>query len=183
MAKTQDFAISLVQNWHRNNQKPDKLPENADSTLKTLYFIYDKLLLDDELLYRIWLDSTGEEVIVVPAMLILEVLQEVHTSVGHIKTFSAIQEPFYWPKFYSDTEQFVNSCSVCLRNKKVPRPCYPLKPFYMIGMDIIEPMTAISRNNKYILSVIDYFTIFGEAVALPDAKNETISRSLDDIFA
>ena len=194
-AQKQDYAISLVQNWLRNGQKPDKVPENADSTLKTLYLIYDKLLLDDDLLFRFWFDSTGEEVkqIVVPAILRLEVLQKVHTSIGHMgikKTFNAIQDQFYWPRFYNDTELFVNSCPVCLRNKEVPRPRYPLKPievvpipFYMIGMDIIGPMKVTTRNNRYILSVIDYFTKFGEAVALPDAKSETISRVLEEIFA
>ena len=67
---------------------------------------------------------------------------------------------------------FVSSCPVCLRNKEVP-----------IGKEIIGPMKVTTRNNKYILPVIDYFTKFGEAVALPDAKSETMSRVLEEIFA
>ena len=181
VAQQQDYILSLVLHLHCHNQKPNQVPENADSMLKTLYHIYDKLLFDDELLYRICLDSTGEEVkqIVVPAALGLEVLQKVHTSIGYMgikKTFSAILEQFYSPKFYNDTKLFVNSCTVCLRNKELRWPRYLLKPneivripFYMIGMDIIGPMKVTTRNNRYILSMIDYITKFGEAVALRDA--------------
>ena len=47
------------------------------------------------------------------------------TVLGHRgvkKTFAAIQDRFYWPRFYRDVELFVNGCEVCLRNKVVPRP-------------------------------------------------------------
>ena len=54
----------------------------------------------------------------------------------------------------------------------------------MIGMDIVGPMKTTSRNNKYILTVIDYYTKFGEAVPLQDnQKSETICRVLEEIFS
>ncbi len=92
-----------------------------------MYIIYDKILLDNDLFYRIWIDSAGEEVrqIDVPEIMKLEVLQKVHDSIGHMgikKTFSSTQEQFYRPRFFNDIELFVNNCNVCLRNKEFPRP-------------------------------------------------------------
>ena len=61
VAHKQAYAISLVQHWLRQNEKPEKVPLNANSTLQTLYRIFDKLLLEDELWYCIWIDSTGRK--------------------------------------------------------------------------------------------------------------------------
>ena len=84
-AQKQDYVICLVQNWHRHNQKPDKVPKNGESRLKTLHLTKDKLLRDDELLYFIWSDSSEEEVrqIVTPGTLRLKLLDMVHSSIGH----------------------------------------------------------------------------------------------------
>ena len=195
-AQREDKEISEVKNWVIEGRKPTEISKEADNTLKTLYAIFDKLIVKDQLLYREWLDSKGEEVrqVVVPELLRMEVLRKVHDSLGHRgvkKTFAAIQDRFYWPRFYRDVELFINGCEVCLRNKVVPRPRWPLKPieiipvpFYMIGMDIVGPMKTTSRNNKYILTVIDYYTKFGEAVPLQDnQKSETICRVLEEIFS
>ena len=56
-------------------------------------------------------------------------------------------------------------------------------PFYMIGVDIIGPLKTTDRGNKYILSVVDYYTKYAEAVALPNQKAVTVARALEDIFA
>ena len=110
---------------------------------------------------------------------------------GVAKTFDAIQKTFYWPGFFKAVEEFCASCELCAKNKSVPRPRWPLKsievvpvPFYMIGVDIIGPLKKTrSSGNKYILSVIDYYTKYAEAEALPNQEAETIVRVLEQIFA
>ena len=54
-------------------------------------------------------------------------------------------------------------------------PCSPVtpievrpQPFYMVGADIIGPLKATSQGNRYILSVIGYFTKYAEAETLPN---------------
>eukprot|EP00794_Sanderia_malayensis_P001575 gene1575-1741_t len=195
VAQSEDPDIALVKKWVETGQKPETLQKDVSSTVKTLFAIFDRLLIEDGLLCRGWVDAEGEEVrqVIVPEVLRMEVLQKVHETVGHMgikKTFSAIQERFYWPRFFRDTETFVNGCEVCLKNKVIPRPRWPLKPiqvtpipFYMIGMDIVGPLKITSRKNVYILTVIDYFTKFGEAVPLSDQRSETICRALEEIFA
>ncbi len=132
------------------------------------------------------------EQIVVPTYVASNILQEAHFQVGHLgvaKTFEMIQRKFYWPGFFKAVEEFCRNCEVCAKNKAVPRPRSPMKPikvlpvpFYMIGVDIIGPLKT-SRGNKYILSVIDYYTKYAEAVALPNQEAVTVARALEDIFA
>ena len=86
-----------------------------------------------------------------------------------------IQRKFYWPGFFKSVEEFCRSCEVCAKNKTVPRPRSPMKPievvpisFYMIGVDLVGPIKTTSQRNKCILSVIDYYTKYAEAIALPN---------------
>ncbi len=109
---------------------------------------------------------------------------------GVAKTFDIIQRKFYWPGFFKAVEDFCARCEICAKNKTVPRPRWPLKPieivpipFYMIGVDLIGPLKTTRSGNKYILSVIDYYTKYAEAEALPNQEAETIVRALEEIFA
>ena len=129
----------------------------------------------------------------VPTYVASNILQEAHCQVGHLgvaKTFEMVQRKFYWPGFFKAVEEFCRNCEVCAKNKAVPRPRSPMKPievvpvpFYMIGVDIIGPLKTTSRGNKYILSVIDYYTKYAEAVALPNQEAVPVARALEDIFA
>ena len=58
-----------------------------------------------------------------------------------------------------------------------------LVPFYMIGVDLIGPLKLTRQGNKYILSIIDYYTKYAEAVALPNQEAETVVRALEQVFA
>ena len=109
---------------------------------------------------------------------------------GVATTFHAIQKIFYWTGFFKAAEKFCASCGLCAKNKSMPRPRWPLKsievvpiPFYMIDFDIVGPLKTIRSGNKYILSVIDYYSKYTEAEALPNNEAETIVRVLEHIFA
>ena len=167
------------------------------ATLDTLYKNFDSLLIKDHVLCRKWTDKTAKErdQIVIPAYLTagIYILEEAHGQVGHLgiaKTFEMVQRNFYWPGFFKDVEKYCKNCETCAKNKTVPRPRSPMKPievvtipFYMIGVDIIGPLKTTTRGNKYILSVIDYYTKYAEAVALPNQEAVTVARALEDIFS
>ena len=120
-------------------------------------------------------------------------MKDAHQQVGHLgiaKTFEMIQRGFYWPGFYKDVETFCKSCEICARNKVVPRPRSPMKPidivpvpFYMVGVALIGPLKLTRQGNKYILSIIDYYTKYAEAIALPNQGAETVVRALEQVFA
>ena len=52
----------------------------------------------------------------------------------------------------------------------------------MIGVDIIGPLKLTRQGNKYILSIVDYYTKYAEAVALPNQEAETVVRALERVF-
>ena len=45
---------------------------------------------------------------------------------------------------------------------------------YMIGVDLIGPLKTTRQGSKYILTVIDYYTKYAEAEALPNQEGETV---------
>ena len=185
-----DDDILLVRRWVLNAK-----PKDTSPMLKALYNVFESLVVEKNVLCRKWIDEDGKETlqIVVPKLASPGILKDAHQQVGHLgiaKTFEMIQRGFYWPGFYKDVETFCKSCEICARNKVVPRPRSPMKPFdiflvpfYMIGVDLIGPLKLTRQGNKYILSIIDYYTKYAEAVALPNQEAETVVRALEQVFA
>jgi hypothetical protein len=58
-----------------------------------------------------------------------------------------------------------------------------LLTFKRIAVDLIGPITPVSeKGNRYILTVVDYFTRYPEAVALPRIETDNIAEALLDII-
>ena len=190
-----DDDISTVKDWLRGGKKPESKPQESSDTLKSLYNVYDSLLLKDDVLYKKWQDDTGVErlQLVVPSFLTSKILKEVHEGISHLgvhKTFDMLQKRFYWPGFHNAVENHCRTCEVCAKNKTVPRPRYPMnpikivpEPFYMVSADIIGPLKTTRQGNKYILTVIDYYTKYAEAEALPNQEAVTVVKALEQIFS
>ncbi len=190
-----DEDISLVKRWALNGRRPDKKPDDASPMLKSLFNVFESLVVEKNVLCRNWVDEEGKGTlqIVVPKFASPAIMKDAHQQVGHLgiaKTFEMIQRGFYWPGFYKDVETFCKSCEICARNKVVPRPRSPMKPidivpvpFYMVGVDLIGPLKLTRQGNKYILSIIDYYTKYAEAIALPNQEAETVVRALEQVFA
>ena len=190
-----DEDIQLVRTWVQDRSRPDRKPDDASEVVNTLYNCFNSLVIKNNVLCRKWIDKTENEreQVVVPLYAVSNVLEEAHRQVGHAgvaKTFDMIQRKFYWPGFFKSVEEFCRSCEVCKKNKTVPRPRSPMKPievvpipFYMIGADLVGPLKTTSQGNKYILSVIDYYTKYAEAIALPNQEAVTVAKALEDVFA
>ncbi len=190
-----DSDILIVKDWLRKNQKPDKLQQDDSDCLRSFYRVFDTLCFDGNLLCKKWIDNTGVEKIqiVIPQFLTSKILKEVHESIGHFgvhKTFDMIQRRFYWPAFHKAVEDYCSSCELCAKNKIIPTPRRPMKPievksqpFYMVGVDIIGPLKTTRQGNRYILSVIDYYTKYAEAEPLPNQEAATVVKVLEQIFS
>ncbi len=46
-------------------------------------------------------------------------------------------------------------------------------PFYMVGVDLIGPLKLTRQGNRYILSIINYYTKYAEAIDLLNLEDET----------
>lgn len=185
----------LIPEWDRetirNLQRQDlfckqvirRLHEEEEDVIQQ-YFL-DK----DEILYKIDpMDKTDK--LVVPNKLREKVLTDFHESPmaghqGQQKTKMFIQTRFYWPGMKTDIIKFCTECEACNRRKTSPHyKKVPLQTFTAVGepwqiaaMDIVGPLVTTNRGNKYILTYIDLFSKYVEAVPLEDIKATTVARA------
>ena len=59
------------------------------------------------------------------------------------------------------------------------RTSYPLEG---IQIDILGPLPETNRGNKFVAVVVDMYTKWPEAYALPDQKAETVAQAVMDNF-
>ncbi len=87
---------------------------------------------------------------------------------------------FYWPRMKQDIEDWIKCCKSCTMAKRGPgRPRHPLQqelsraPFDHVAFDVIGPLPTTDNGNIFILMMIDYYSKWAEAYALPNHKAET----------
>ncbi len=81
-----------------------------------------------------------------------------------------------------DIENWVKYCRSCTIAKRGPRgQRAPLQQelngalFDHVAFDVIGPLPITANGNRFILTVIDYFSKWAEAYALPNHKAETVA--------
>ena len=118
------------------------------------------------------------------------ILQRVHDEGGHFTSkivLDKLRYRVFWPTMASDIRRYIQGCIQCARfcNKGRPEPLYPIiimKPFCLIGMNHMGPFSKTSRDNIYILVLIDYFSRFVISFAVPDTLTTTTIRCLMEAF-
>ena len=86
---------------------------------------------------------------------------------------------------YTRIKEFVQSCIECQRKKGINRKEYneitPLKhpsyPFERMSMDLVGPLTETKKGNKYILTIMDYFSRWPEAIPIKNAEAATVGQA------
>ncbi|CAB4441357.1 unnamed protein product [Rhizophagus irregularis] len=149
-----------------------------------------KYIIKDNLLYR----NEGNKLLKVIRKYEFEGLMYIahdHELSGHFgidATYERVKEKYYWKGMRRDIEIYVKSCDSCQRRGK-PIGKHELnvikvkKPFYQIGIDVVGPLPITERNNRYIVTAIDYFTKWPEARALETADAKEIARFIyEDII-
>ena len=89
---------------------------------------------------------------------------------------------------YQDPVEFVANCGLC-RSKKLKKMRRPLQempipqyPFEMVGINISGPFTESLQGNKYIVTIVDHFSSWPEAYAVPDKTAATVVGLLLEKF-
>ncbi|XP_068757507.1 uncharacterized protein [Montipora capricornis] len=118
--------------------------------------------------------------------------QELQDLCGHLsvrKTKDNVRKHFYWIGYTADIELYCRTCHTCgSRNEPIPRvraPMQPLKtgyPLERIQIDILGPLPETNKGNKYVAVVVDMYTKWPEAYALPDQEANTVARTVMDNF-
>lgn len=152
-----------------------------------------ELTVIDGLLFRIWYpqgrrSSEPKSQLVVPLTMYARVIEEHHDSsiaghLGFFKTYERIRERYFWDHMLQDIATWISTCEQCIRRKRTKltgllQSIHSSAPFETIGMDILGPFNPTRNGNRYIIVIVDYFTKWVEAFAIPDQSTLEIAKKL-----
>ena len=159
--------------------------------VKQLWTFWERLAIRGGLLCRRFeVTSTGEVhwQAVIPKSLRREFIETVHAGCGHLgtkKTAAAVQARAYWPSWSADVVACLKKCHQCTRyhRGKPPRQAELQtprvgEPWERISIDITGPHPRSSRGNIYILTIVDHFSKWAEALPIPNHTAVTVAKML-----
>jgi hypothetical protein len=130
----------------------------------------------------IWFDfSTSQPRLAIPPTLRRSCFELVHKSAhfGIKKTFSSIASRFVWPGMRQDIKMWCTSCQECQSAKNTSSPSRePLsfmvhERFHTVHIDIVGPLPISHKGNQYLLTIVDHFTRWLEAIPISNTSAES----------
>lgn len=109
-------------------------------------------------------------------------MRDYHHSAAHpgiVHMYDLLREKVWWPSMKKDIFKYVSECHECQINKNekmktLTRPMtIPTKPWSHIAIDHVGPFPMSNNGHKYILVIVDRFTRYAEAFAVPDTSART----------
>ena len=166
---------------------------------KTLWRQWERLRIFRGVLMRRFEDGEGRLTcmqIVMPIDRRLEFVKMVHEGptgghLGRRRTQHQVQLRAYWPGWTSHVNEILQKCVPCQRyhRGKAPKQT-PLKPFLagepweVVSIDITGPHPKSSRGFVYILTAVDHFTKWAEALPIRNHTAHTVAQVLfDNVFS
>ena len=82
-----------------------------------------------------------------------------------------------------DTNEYLQKCEQC--QKQAPmihqpagnlNPISSPRPFAQWGLDIVGPFPRVTRNQRFVLVAVDYFTKWVEAEALTNIRDVDVKK-------
>ena len=129
---------------------------------------------------------------VVPRSMRREFIKATHegSTGGHLgrkRTEAAIKARAYWPSWSEDVQNVLQRCEPCAKYHRGSAPKrVGLKPFLAgepwetISLDITGPHPRSWRGHIFILTVMDHFSKWAEAIPLRNHLAPTVARALVD---
>nr|VZI22741.1 unnamed protein product [Spirometra erinaceieuropaei] len=121
----------------------------------------------------------------VPPSLRRKVFSSLHnlSHPGSRATDKLVSDRFVWPGMHKDLKAWIRACLGCQRNKvrrhnKTPIGTFPTPDarFSHIHLDIVGPL-PLSNGCSYLLTCVDRFTRWPEAIPLPDVAAPTVVKA------
>jgi len=131
-------------------------------------------------LARVWIPSSARP----------SVLRGAHDHMGHLgaaRTLGRLQPYCFWNTMAKDVDNWCRSCLLCARGNKshlapagLLQPISPSGPFDIVVMDYMGPLPLSASGNRYILVIMDHFSKWVEAIAVPTADGATTASCFVD---
>jgi len=110
---------------------------------------------------------------------------------GYKKTEGQLQRRMYWPTWRTDAQLWMKWCQPCAQyHRGAPPKQAELNPFpagdvfETLSMDITGPHPRSRNGNEYILTVMDSFSKFAEAIPIRSHTATVVARRLvDHVFS
>ena len=186
---------AMNENKHHIVVTPQQF-ENQEQ--RSLYAQWNRIFIIKGILYRAWKSTTNGNnklifQFIVPKENRENIMNTAHdkaTTGGHLgieKVQNRISQQYYWPGWRKEVREYILSCDTCQRVKishAVHNP--PMQiiesrfPFEIITSDIAGEFKESKRGNKWILVIVDHFTKWADAHAMPDATAKTVANCLID---
>lgn len=191
-----DVDLNPVISWMESNTEPSQSTLRLSSrATRALWLCRDCLELSDGILFYRWCEKADRELtLVVPASLQEDVLKYCHDvkpsgQMEQKKTIERAKQSFMWYNMQQDCINYVKGCSVCNQNKKPhvrPRASLSLFhagfPMERVHLDILGPFNPSESGNRYVLMMIDQFSMWVEMCALPEQSAISIATKFVERF-
>ena len=208
--QAKDAELRMIVSWirdHRSDKKPwevkiKELRKEYHALTQTpegaaLITAVDKLVLVRGLLYykhENKLESSPVLRFVVPKEHRRKALDGCHRDAGHwgsAKTYSLVEDRFWWPRVRRDVERMCKACRRCSENRapEDTAELFPIivnSPLELVHVDFTEFETNMDIKGeprvKNLLVIQDHFSRFMRAFIVPDQKADTTARILYEEF-
>lgn len=129
----------------------------------------------------------------VPKQCIWQIIRANHDEVGHFavdKTVERIKSNYWFPRLKKTVTKYVNNCINCIYYKnthgKKPGKLFPIpkyaRPFHTLHLDHLGPFVKTTKQNCYLLVIVDSFTKFVFISPVRNTKSKVVINELDKIF-
>jgi len=189
-AQADDPDLGVVRGWLVDGAEVPSLVEilYESEAIKIYWRQRDVLYMREGVVHR--RTPGGVEQLLVPKALRQDFLRRSHTGMtgGHLgarRTKLQVRRRAYWVGWSGDVKRFCQQCSDCRQywRGQPPRqgPLQPVpcgEPFERISIDLTGPHPRSRKGHLYILTVMDNFSKYVEAIPLANQEATTVAKAL-----